>query len=369
MGWAGAWLMLRGSAAFESAITGSHAGAVRCEAWLAGRRVEADLPLVGATVSGDSGNFVRRSTSLTFKEDLSTGREALSKILARPGCDVRVWRGVRLGSSTTWLPVHYGVAENPTLAWQGRQVSLTSPDLAQRVAFDRFTKPRRSSKGMTVPQQISALVRETLPTIRFVDESGDFTAVSDVVWDRDRNDAISQLAASIGCETFMRPDGAWLLRRVSSVVGVATHRVRENVSLGDASVETDWSAVRNHWVVMSDRGDGVSLFGEAFDADPASPTYVFGPMRRRTGFYASSLFTTSAQCAATARALLAKSQGARVTVDYKALAHPGVEAGDRHDVTFDGTQHRLVLDSYSFDVFGATMTGNGRTAKAVAVES
>lgn len=361
--------MLRGSAAFEAAIVGSHAGAVKCEAWLAGRRIEADLPLVDSTVSGDSGNFVRRSAALTFKEDLATGREALSKVLARPGCDVRVWRGVKIGDSTAWLSAHYGVAENPKMGWPDRTVSLSSPDLGQRIAFDRFTKPRRSSKGMTVTQQISALVRETLPWVRFVDESGDFTAVSDVVWDRDRNDAISQLAAAIGCETFLRPDGSWLVRRVASIVGVAAHRVKENVSLVDASLETDWSAVRNHWVVTSDRGDGVSLFGEAFDNAPDSPTYTFGPMRRRTGFYASSLFTTSAQCATTAKALLAKSKGARVTVGYTALAHPGVEAGDRHDVTFDGTQHRLVLDSYSYNVFGATMTGNGRTATAVAVES
>ena len=215
-------------------------------------------------------------------------------------------------------------------------------------------------------QQIAALVRESMgTTIRFVDESGDATAVSDVVWDRDRNDAISKLAAAIGCETYWRPDGAWVLRRVSSVIGVAVHRVRSGVNLTDTSLETDWTSVRNWWVATADRADGVALFGEDFDNDPTSPTYVYGPMGIRTGFYSSSLFTTAAQCVTAARALRYRSQGARVSLDYTGVVHPGVEAGDRHDVVVDGTTHRAIVDSFSFDLFGATMTGRARLAMAL----
>ena len=358
--------MLRGSAALEQALAGSHAGVVKCEAWLAGRRIAADLPLLDdASVSGDSGNFVRRTASLNFVEELSTGAEALAKTLARPGAEVRVWRGANIGGIDRLIPVHWGLAENPKWDWPSRHVSLSSPDLAMRVSFDRFPRPQRSSKGFTVAQQIGALVKETLPGVRFVDESADFTAVSDVVWEKDRNDAITKLATAIGCETFFRPDGAWVLRHVSPVVGLAAHRVRESVNLADASVETDWTGVRNHIVAYSDRADGVAYSGESIDNDPTSPTYVFGPLRRRTGYYASSLFTTNAQCANTAAALRSRMQGARVSVAYTALAHPGVEAGDRHDVIVDGTTHRLVLDSFSYNVFGATMQGSGRSAQAL----
>lgn len=358
--------MLRGPAALEQAITGSHQGFVKCEAWLSGRRIAADLPLLDdATVSGDGGNFVRRTGSLNFVEELSTGAEALAKTLARPGCEVRVWRGATIGGRQYTLPVHWGLAENPKWDWPSRRVTLTSPDLAMRISFDRFPVPRRSSRGFTVAQQISALVKETLPRVLFVDESQNFTAVSDVVWEQDRNEAITKLATAIGCETFFRPDGAWVLRRVSTLVGVPTHRVRQAVNLADASVETDWSGVRNHIVASSDRADGVALLGQSWDNDPLSPTYVFGPMRRRVGYYKSSLFTTNGQCTTTAAAIRARMQGARVTVGYTALAHPGIEAGDRHDVIVDGTTHRLILDSFTLNVFGATMTGLGRTARVV----
>lgn len=361
--------MLRGSAEFEAAVAGSHEGVVKAEAWLAGRRIASDLPLVSGSVGGGSDVFVRRSASLTFVDDAASGAQSLARVLAQPGCQVRVWRGVRTVSGPLLLPVHWGIAENPSWSWRDRTITLTSPDLGMRVALDRFTKPRRSTRGFTVAQQIASLVRESLgPTVRFVDESQDATAVSDVVWDRDRNDAISKLAASIGCETFWRPDGAWVLRRVSSVIGLAMHRVLQGVSLVDASVETDWSSVRNHWVATAERADGTALFGEDFDNDPTSPTYVFGPMGRRTGFYASSLFTTSAQCVGAARAFRYRSQGARVSLSYTGLAHPGVEAGDRHDVVVDGTTHRAIVDSFSLDLFSATMTGAARLAQAYDTE-
>lgn len=357
--------MLRGSVALERAFAGSYVGAVKCEAWIAGRRVASDLPLVAASVSGDRDNFVRRSTSMTFVEDRGAAGESLAATLARPGCEVVVSRGAYLGSRPEFLPVHWGVAENPKWDWRTRGVTLTSPDLAMRVSLDRFVRPRRSTRGMTVPQQITALVRETLPRVRVIDESGSSVAVPNVVWERDRNVAVTELAASIGCETYFRPDGTWVIRRIPTLVGVAALRIREGADLTEAGVETDWSGVRNHLVVSSERSDGAALRGESADLDPNSPTYVAGPLRRRTGFYSSSLFTTSAQCTQAALALRARMQGAQVSVDYTATVHPGVEAGDRHDVSVDGSTHRIVLDAFSFDVFGGTMTGSGRSARAL----
>lgn len=357
--------MLRGSEALETSLSGSYHAAVKCEAWIAGRRVASDLPLVSGSITGDRDNFVRRTMSMSFAEDAHSSAEALAETLARPGCEVRVWRGAHAGGSVEYIPVHWGLAESPKWEWRARAVSLTSPDLAMRVAMDRFTRPRRSTPGMTVPQQITALVRESLPRVLVVDESGSGVAVPNVVWERDRNVTITELAASIGCESFFRPDGAWVIRPAPSLLGVASHRVRESVSLVDAGVATDWPNVRNHIVVTSERSDGAALRGESIDMDPDSPTYVSGPFGRRAGFYSSSLFTTSAQCTMAAHALRARMQGAQVTVDYTALVHPGVEAGDRHDVTVDGVTHRIVLDSFAFDVFAGTMTGSGRSLRAV----
>lgn len=362
--------MLRGSSEFEQAVVGSRSGLVKAEAWLGGRRIASDLPLVDGGVQGTSAQFVRRTANLEFADERRSATSSLSRTLTTPGCEVRVWSGVRVGERDWWLPVHWGLAENPTLDWRTGRLSLVSPDRSIRIAYDRFTRPRRSSAGFTVAQQIASLVRETLgPGTKFVDESNDNTAVTDVVWDRDRNDAITKLAASIGCETYWRPDGAWVLRPISSVIGVAALRVRQGVNLADASLETNWSDVRNHWVAFSDRADGSSFWGEDADTDPTSPTYVEGPFGRRTAFYSSSLFTTNSQCVTAARGFRYRAQGARVSVNYETAAHPGVEAGDRHDVAFSGSTHRLILDTFSLGLFSASMTGRGRSANAIPEES
>lgn len=360
--------MLHGSAAFEAALQGSHERTVRAEAWLAGRRIASDLPLVAAPVSGDWSRFVRRTANLTFQEDPHSIGEALGKTLARPGCEIRVWAGAVVDGSREWLPIHWGLSETPTRTWPARAVTVTSPDLAQRVARHRFPHPRSRSAGMTIAQQIEALVRESIPRIRFVDESDGLgsVAVPRVVWEQDRNDAVTKMAGSVGCETFFRPDGAWVLRRISSVLGVATHRVREGVSLVDASETTDWSSVRNHWVCRAERADGLSLVGESADTLEGSPTSIYGPLGTITAYYASSLFTTAAQCTAAAVGFRRRSQGARVTVDFTTLTHPGVEAGDRIDTTVDGTTRRLILDAFELDPFAATMSGRGRTATSLA---
>lgn len=359
--------MLHGSAAFEAAVAGSHTGAVKAEAWLAGRRI-ATLPMLSCSVSGDESNFVRRTASMSFADEVTDAGEAAGVTLARAGCEVRVWWGAVVDGRTEWLPIFWGLSEQPTTTWPEGRVTVSAKDLAERVARYRFPKPRSSSPGMTVAQQIETLVREAIPRVRFVDESEGFgsVAVPRVVWEADRNDAVTQLAASVGCETFFRPDGAWVLRRVSSLLGAPALRVRHGMSLVDAATSTDWSSVRNHWVVRSERADGLTLRAEARDLVDTSPTYVFGPLGTITGFYSSTLFTTASQCQRTADALLAKSRGARVTVDWTGLAHPGVEAGDRIDVSTPDATHRLILDAFELDPFAATMTGRGRTALTVA---
>ena len=354
--------VIHGSAAFEAAIAGSHVLAVKCEAWIAGRRVASDLPLrEDASISVDSSRFVRRSARLSFMEETASSAESLRSVLNRPGCELRIWRGVQLKfGATEYLPIHWGLADKISGAWPAKTLAVECPDLGQKVAYDRFPNPRRSGAGLTVQQQIQVLVGESVPRLRFIDTTGDTTVVRSVVWDRDRNTAIDTLAVSIGAESFFSPQGQWVTRPVQTLVGIPMLRVCEGQALITASDDTDWSSVRNDIVVSCERADGTKLAGRSTDNDPTSPTWIDGPLGRRTGFYASSLFTTTAQCNTTAKALRARMAGSRVSVAFDALVHPGLEAGDRIDVTHDGRTARIVLDSFDLPVFGAAMRAQGR---------
>jgi len=95
--------------------------------------------------------------------------------------------------------------------------------------------------------------------------------------------------------------------------------------------------------------------------DPASMTWVgVDGAGRHTGFYTTSLPVTAVQCNTIAAALRARMQGAQVSATYTTLVHPGIEAGDRHDVTHDGRTARLVVDSFDLPIFGASMSLQGR---------
>lgn len=361
-GWDLGSAVIRGSEAFETTIKGSHRLAVKCEAWSAGRRVAADLPLrADATVSVDSGRFVRRSAKLSFVEDTSKSAEALRVTLAKPGVELRVWRGVELKfGATEFLPVHWGIVDKLAGAWPSKTLSVDCPDLAQRVAYDRFPGPRRSGVGLTTVQQIQVLVGESVPRLQFVDTTGNVSIVRSVVWDRDRNAAVDKLATSIGAETFFTPDGRWRTRPVQTLLGIPMMRVREGQGLIGASDDTDWSGVRNDIIVSCERADGTKLVGRSTDNSAASPTWVSGPLGRRTGFYATSLPTTVAQCNTIAAALRARMAGSRVSVAFESLVHPGMEGGDRVDVTHDGSTSRLVIDSFEMPVFGVAMRAQAR---------
>ena len=256
------------------------------------------FPLSAGSVSGSWSQFVRRTASLEFADEYAASADALSRTLSIPGCEVRVWSGITVAGRDWWLPVHWGLAESPNINWRGRSVALNSPDRAMRIAYDRFPKPRSSSAGFTVAQQIAALVRETSGSERPSLWMSPATTLPSRTWcgtgtettplrSSRRRSGVRRSGGRMGRGCFGGSRALWACRRCVSASGV---------NLADATRETDWSSVRNHWVAISDRADGTALFGESFDDDPASPTYVEGPFGRRTAFYSSSLFTTNAQC-------------------------------------------------------------------------
>jgi hypothetical protein len=66
----------------------------------------------------------------------------------------------------------------------------------------------------------------------------------------------------------------------------------------------------------------------AFDNDPASPTYFYGPYGQRVRFYSSQFFTSVTQCQAYADRLLIESLSPSQTLSIGGSPIPFLEAGD-----------------------------------------
>lgn len=345
--------MILGSPSFEQAIHSPHEITLRCEALVRNRRVgPVSLPL--AQDPGDwrvsKGTLARRSGTVR----LADTRE-VRDILATPGVQLRVWRGIRgIGQQ---IPVLVGPIDRPRRGGSG-VLEAQVTDAASMLGRDMFMTPRRSTRGLTTAQQIRQLWAETLPFVKWVDETQDGTAVPDVTWEESRTDAIQDLALSIGAETFLRPDFTVVLRPVASIRtrSVWTARGSTNLSSLDVASGVD---ILNDVAVIGEHPSGARYFGRF--TDDTSPTGVPAIGRHGRKVRTASV-TSNAQAVVMAQALVWESQGTRADVDYVAICHPGVEAGDVHTAWDGWSRHVIVVDDMSAGFTDPGMSVKGRTA-------
>lgn len=340
--------MIRGSATLEEALSRGHTPKIRAEVWQNNRRVSR-IEVGEGTVDLSGDQFQQRSGQV----DVRATPES-REMLAMPGANLRIWKGVE--GVSDMIPVLWGPARAPSRSWGASTIQVPVEDLARRVIRDSFPTPRSSLEGATVAQQIQMLWRESIPWVRWTDLSGDMTRVPSITWESDRAAAISDLAASIGCETWIRPSGEVILRRTPTVLTGADHKIAAKLNLSAHEDEWDWDSVVNHCVVRSD-ADQSPVFGEY--ADWTSPTGI-DACGRCTIVISSGMVTTSAQCEVAAETYVLRSQGAKIRGTYTAVTHPGVEIGDIHQVMHTEARRRYVLDSVSFTLRTAGMSVGGR---------
>lgn len=346
------------------AVKGSHAARVRGEAWL-GLQKLGDLRVTGASISDDSTQFVRRSCSLTVANDAEARR-----FLWVPGASVRLWYEARYGGQWFGLPIHWGMVSQPNAPEFDAEISVDSPDVMSKVSLDRFITPRSSSPDVTVTQQVALLLRDAVPWAGIEDQTGDTTlCVAGQIWATDRNQAISDLVASIGAEVFWRPDGVFVIRYLRSLLVPADLTVRKGATLTAGSKSSDMTKAYNVIVASgaSTDTDAAAVWAVSQDDDPESTTYV-GRVGRVTGYYTSSQLTTVAQCQQVADALRLRSQGEQVALTYSRLAHPGVASGDRHDVSLADGRYRVICDSLSWEVFSGSFSASAKSANIPPVQ-
>lgn len=341
--------MIRGTAALEEALRASHQPEVTAEVWQSNRRIgtleiaaEGSVKQAGDQFQIRSGTIVVRPTDET-KEWLKT-----------PGACVRVWRGIKgIGRG---IPVLWGPARAPKSSSWSASLEVSVEDLSRRVVKDEFPSPRKTLLGATTPQMIQVFWRESVPWATWDDNTLDGTAIPDLTFESDRSQAITELEASIGARSWMRPDGSVVLRRTPTAFAAVDLNIRERVNLSSDSVTSDWDSVYNHCIVRSDNTDN-PVTGEYADWDSSTGISQIGRsvLRVTTG-----AVTTNAQADTMAQTLVIRSQGARVSGEWTSVIHPGVEVNDVHYVRSQLGSHRFIVDSADWDLFGAGMSLTGR---------
>ncbi len=367
------------SQTFLDTIESSHTIAVKVTAYLGGAVVPGgeDLLVVEGSVRVDAKSKVRRQAEgLRFvtRDGLTS---SLRAILEPPGTELQIWRGVTHPSGATELaPLgRFRVGEvSDSLAVPGT-VTVTGADRASRVIADRFLAPRAGDTTKTIPAMITTLIQESIPGATVTNLSGSSTMVAaGVVWERERWDAIEDLANSIGCVVYADPMGAFVIEPQTSPTAPAEWTVRTGDTgvLLDGDRKTTQDGVYNAVVATSSPTDGTApAYGYAEDTAATSPTRVSGPMGRVPRFYSSPLLATNAQALAAAQSILARSIGKRGSLDVTSLVNPALEAGDRVDVDLpDGSTQRHVVDSFAVPLSATgSMTLVTRTTDSTEAET
>lgn len=344
------------SRAFLFAIASSHSIEVTATAYLNDVVVAGaeDLLVSEGSVRVDGKSVVRRSVE-GLKVTSSDGRtDTLRTLLEPPGTEVQVWRGIRYpaGNVEKVSIGRFVLSQVDDDLAQAGAVTVTGQDRMSRVVADRFLTPRAGTVGQRVAAQIANLIQETIPGATVTDNSGrNDTVPAGVVWERERGDAVNELATSIGCEVFADPNGDFVISPISSLSSppVWTVHSGSNAVLLGGTRSTTRDGVFNAVVVTSSPTDGSApSFGYAEDTDPTSPTYVSGPLGRVPRFYSSPLIATDAQATAAAQTILAKSIGRRGSLALVVMVNPALEVGDRIDVVLpEGGLQRHIADGFT----------------------
>lgn len=343
------------SAALQAALITSHQVAIKAEVYDNGL-LQTTLEVLGGSVTIDGSAVVRRTCtiSLTDEDGTLTPSEA-SDLLAPFGNEIKLYRGATISDADDTVPIGvFGIeASNVSGQRGGLTIDITGSDRAAKVQRARWTSAYAIASATNYATAIHDLLTSRVSGLSFNFTTTSRTTPALVFGDSTQNDpwaAAQKLATDIGCELFFDADGVCVLRTIpdpSTASTAWTYAEGSTATILGVKRAMSREGVYNHVIVAGEPVDGTTpVRAEAYDDDPASPTYYLGDFGDVPYFYTSPLITSTAQAQDVANGLLRKVLGAVETVDVEIIPNPGHEASDIIQVTHASTvtDDRFVLD-------------------------
>ena len=308
---------------FLNALTYSHQSTARGEVYQLGVKV-ADLPLIEGSVSAERQSTVRRTFTGSFDPRLAP--TSLTDTVTPYGTEIKVWRGIRYpNSQVEEYPIFFGRIDN--VRFSRFTCEVRASDRAANVTDARFEAPRQATKGMTVVNQIKALITEAVPGAEVIDHTGaTATITTPATWDRERAVALDNLAASIGAEWFAGADGKFHIDRTPSLSTAPADWVLDAGASGvlvERTASLDRAQVYNAVVVNGEPPDGKPpVYAVARHMDATSPLRWGGPFGKVPRFFSTQFITTTQQASDTAVSMLADVISATQSLEVTCVPNP-----------------------------------------------
>lgn len=337
------------SPAFLAQVATSHVTVTTAEVWTpTGGQPLAVFRAVSGSVTIDRTRAQRRLMSATLVDPSGAFVPSSGSDLFQVyGNEIRLYRGVKYMDGTTeMVPLGvFGIDTVEISEDQGAvQIALSGSDRSSRISRARWTDPYAIAKGTNLSTAVDTLLATRFPGVPTALAATAYTtpAITFGANGQDQSssdpwkDAVG-LCADAGFDLYFDANGI-AVSVPTPIQGVAA----AVIAYGGSDVEVITAAKRSisnaevyNGIIVTGEGSGVALpvRAEAWDMDPASPTYRLGPFGDVPTFYSSPLITTLQQAQDTANAMLAKLQGRNEVLEWDQVVNPALDAWDMVKIT------------------------------------
>nr|WP_240981680.1 MULTISPECIES: DUF5047 domain-containing protein [unclassified Streptomyces] len=318
------------------------------------------LEHTGGSVTVDRSSAVRRTCTVTLADPSLIPRTDTER-LSVYGARLRISRGVDFGDGSQEL-VPLGIFRVDEIGGDIDEgpVTLNGKSLEAAVADDKFRTPWRATG--TAVSAVTALIHRTLPDAAIDSSAAADAAIGPRTWDIEGDpwQAITEIAAAIGCDVSTDPDGVFVIAPLPdllSVTPVWTIAAGDGGALVQAERTVTADGVFNGVLARGENVEAAAAPVSALvvDDDPGSPTYWSGPFGHRPTFYSSSTLTTTGACTAAATLKLRAAKAPNSSANISSLPNPALAPGDVIRVVYaDGTAelHQIASFPVPLDVTG-----------------
>jgi hypothetical protein len=351
----------------DTVILGPHTVISRADVLTNGVVVQNDLPVTAGQVTKDRGQWSRRTASATIGDSSSDTQQ----LLLPYGNEIRLWRGAVMPNGAAYLLCQgtFGIQDSE-VDYAAGGVKITGLDRGRRIADARFPFARWVPPS-SILHLLADLVREATPWANVsIDPALRDHDTAALTWDRDRQAACIDLAASLGGECYTEPFGDFVVAPVPDPNAKEVWTVSATGALVMPTRKLSRQGVYNSVVVKSTASGYGNVTSSRLpdnrtaiaDDDPLSPTRRSGPFGEAVTYYDSPLVTSRAQADQAGLAILRNQLGLSRSVSFESAVHPALEAGDVVAVDYgDGRIERHILDRIAMPLGPGTMRCDTRT--------
>lgn len=328
----------------------------------------ADMLIESGSVSCDARRAVLRSVELTVAPD-----DRVWEMLKTFGAEIQVWRGLKLANTEELVSLGVFVVDSDILRNSKGVITVSGGDRSRRIARNRLVDPYQIAAGVDVGTALATFAANRYPGVQVgFTTLGRVSSASVVFQGGSESDPwkdAKEYAAAHGYDLYFDGGGVLQMRPTPDPATTPASATYYPGEMSLVLTHSEMAAMGDVYngVVASGEGSGVAdaVKAEAWDDDPLSPTYRFGPLGQIPFFYSSPLLTTYADCLNAARTRLASLRGRAEGISWSLIVDPTRQAQDVIEFR-DAVTKRYVLDEVRIPLrVSDSMTASARETRVM----